>query len=149
MDPLQTGIRLPLDCDHFLKHLSFERCSQEESIAWHIRLLITTSYGECEFDPEFGCEIWEHEFEHAQVSRIWIDKMAMQMQTVLEEYEKRLIKTSVKATVGEEEMRTEINGNDLVRLQKSLHINVTGFIAATNEPFYFNDKIYLSPFATE
>ncbi len=149
MDPLQTSIRLPLNCDYFLKNLRFERCSQEESIAWHIRLLITTSFGECAFDPEFGCEIWEHEFEHAQVSRIWIDKMAVQMKSMLERYEKRLQKVDVKATVTEEELRTESDGRSLVRVQKSLRIHVTGHIASTNEPFYFKDKIFLSPFATE
>jgi len=149
MDPLQTGIRLPLNCRHFTTQLTFERCSIEESIAWHIRLLITTSYGECGFDEEFGCEIWEHEFEHAQVSRIWIDKMAIQMKSMLERYEKRLTQITVKASVSEEEMRHEEVDKNLVRLQKSLHINVRGNIASTNEPFYFNDKIYLSPFATE
>lgn len=149
MNPPQSGIRLPLDCAYFMEHLRFERCPIEESIAWHIRLLITTSYGECRFDEKFGCEIWEHEFEHAQVSRVWIDKMAIQMTALLERYEKRLNKISVKATVTEEEQKTEVDGYEVVRLQKCLHIQVRGFISSTNEPFYFNDKIFLSPFATE
>lgn len=149
MDPMQFGIKLPLNCGHFISKLSFETCPLEESIARHIRLLITTSYGECRFDEEIGCEIWEHEFEHSQVSKIWIDRMALQMKNLLEKYEQRLLAITVKARVSEEEFKTERDGADIARLQKCLHLNIRGKLNSTNEPFYFNDKIYLSPFATE
>lgn len=149
MELMQSGIKLPLDCAQFMRNLIFERCSLEESIARHIRLLITTSYGECTFDEEIGCEIWEHEFEHSQVSKIWIDRMALQMKNLLVKYEERLSNITVKALVSEEEFKTERDGTDIARLQKCLHLQIRGKLSSTNDPFYFNDKIFLSPFATE
>jgi|SRR5690554_982943 len=140
--------KLPLDTGAFLKSKTLPKCAIEESIAGHIHLLLLTSYDECSFDPEFGCEIWEHEFEHSQISKIWIDRMSMQMKAQLEKYEHRLTNITVRAQITEKEFKSD-SDNGQVRLQKRLTINLNANLTSTNEPFYFKDSIFISPFSTD
>lgn len=149
MSEFLQSYRLPLDTGAFLNSKSLPKCAIEESIAGHIHLLLLTSYDECSFDPEFGCEIWEHEFEHSQISKIWIDRMSMQMKALLEKYELRLINIVVKAQITEKEFKNDNSNQSTVRLQKCLTINLNANLASTNEPFYFKDSIFISPFSTD
>lgn len=149
MSELIQSYRLPLDTGAFLNSKSLPKCAIEESIAGHIHLLLLTSYDECSFDPEFGCEIWEHEFEHSQISKIWIDRMSMQMKALLEKYEQRLINIVVKAQITEKEFKNDSTNQSTVRLQKCLTINLNANLTSTNEPFYFKDSIFISPFSTD
>lgn len=148
MTELFQQYKLPLDTGMFLKNKRFPKCAIEESIAGHIHLLLLTSYGECKFDPEFGCEIWEHEFEHTQISKIWIDRMSLQMKNLLEKYERRLTNIEVKAEITEKEF-TNAEDNKSVRLQKRLSISLTANLTSTNELFYFKDSIFISPFSID
>ncbi len=149
MAEIVESYKLPLDTTAFLTSRSLPKCAIEESIAGHIRLLLLTSFDECTFDPEFGCEIWEHEFEHSQISKIWIDRMSLQMNVVLEKYEQRLINISVKAQITEKEFKSDNASDSAVRLQKCLTINLNANLRSTNEPFYFRDSIFISPFSTD
>lgn len=149
MSELLQSYRLPLDTGAFLNSKSLPKCAIEESIAGHIHLLLLTSYDECSFDPDFGCEIWEHEFEHSQISKIWIDRMSMQMKVLLEKYEQRLINIMVKALITEKEFKNDNTNQSTVRLQKCLTINLNANLTSTNEPFYFKDSIFISPFSTD
>lgn len=143
-----TSLKLPLNAENFLSSLALEQCSVEESIAGHIHVLLTTAYGECKFDEGFGCEIWDHEFEHSQISKIWMDRVALKIQSALEKYETRLNQLKVEANITEEELEDK-SGIASVRLQKCLNLSITGRLSLTNEPFYFKDKIYISPFAMD
>lgn len=141
--------KLPLDTGHFLKSRTLPKCSLQESIRDHIQLLLTTAYGECRFDPEYGCEIWEHEFEHSQISKIWIDRMSLRIKASLAKYETRLTNIQVQTSITEEEFQKRDQSDKTVGLKKCLKIHVTGSLWSTNEEFYTNGKIYLSPFSAD
>lgn len=149
MAEIVESYRLPLDTAAFLKTRNLPKCAIEDSIAGHIRLLLLTSFDECSFDPEFGCEIWEHEFEHSQISKIWIDRMSLQMNVVLQKYEQRLTNITVKAQITEKEFRSEDSSHGSFRLQKCLTINLNANLTSTNEAFYYKDSIFISPFSTD
>lgn len=149
MAELIQSYRLPLDTAAFLKSRSLPKCALEDSIAGHIHLLLLTAYDECSFDPDFGCEIWEHEFEHSQISKIWIDRMSLAMKTLLEKYEKRLSDIAIKADISEKEFQSDPRGKGIVRLQKCLTIKLNANLTSTNEPFYYKDSIFISPFSTD
>ncbi|NEN23572.1 GPW/gp25 family protein [Cryomorpha ignava] len=149
MAEILESYRLPLDTTAFLKDKILPKCAIEDSIAGQIRLLLLTSFDECSFDPEFGCEIWEHEFEHSQISKIWIDRMSLQMTTLLQKYEQRLMNIVIKAQITEKEFKSDNTNQSTVRLQKCLTINLNANLTSTNEPFYFKDSIFISPFSTD
>jgi len=143
------SLKLPIDTKYFFRSLSLQKCSLEESIASHIHIILTTSFGECKFDENYGCEIWESEFEHSQISKIWIDKMALNIQSNLENYESRIHKTKIEAQIKEVELENRVSDKQMVRLQKCLIIKVKAKLVETNEDFYFSDKIFISPFAID
>lgn len=149
MAEIVESYKLPLDTTAFLKSKTLPKCAVEDSIAGHIRLLLLTSFDECTFDSEFGCEIWEHGFEHSQISKIWIDRMSLQMKALLEKYEQRLLNIVVKAQITEKEFKSDNSNQSSVRLQKCLTINLNANLTSTNEPFYFIDSIFISPFSTD
>jgi len=134
MSEFLQSYKLPLDTGEFLKSKMLPKCAIEESIAGHIHLLLLTSYEECSFDPEFGCEIWEHEFEHTQISKIWIDRMSIQMKTQLEKYEHRLTNITVKAQITEKEFISD-DDKGQVRLQKRLTINLNANLTSQTNRF--------------
>jgi hypothetical protein len=134
--------KLPLGTGAFLRNKSLPKCTEVDSIAGHIHLLLLTSF-------DFGCEIWEHEFEHSQITKVWIDRVALQMKNLLDKYENRLSGIVVKAQISEKEFVSGKHDEAMVRLQKCLAIQVNGNLAATNEPFYFHDSIFISPFSTD
>lgn len=141
--------KLPLDTGFFLKSRTLPKCSLQESIRDHIQLLLTTAYGECRFDPDYGCEIWEHEFEHSQISKIWIDRMSIRIKASLIKYETRLTNIKVQTAITEEEFQRKEQSNRTVGLKKCLKIHVTGSLLSTNEEFYTSGKIFLSPFSAD
>jgi hypothetical protein len=146
---LITGYRVPLDFQKFFKERKFGQCTIQESIATYIHLLVITCYEEFEFDPEFGCEIWDFEFEHQQSTRIWVERLGKNIQERLAVYEKRLTNITVKADVSQAEFESTLNDVVSVRLKKKLNIKLSARLASTNETFHFEDNILLSPFSTD
>lgn len=146
---LVSGYKIPLDLNHFFERKNFVQCSIQESIASYIHLLMITCYEEFEFDPEFGCEIWDYEFEHHQTTRIWIEQLGRHIKELLEKYEKRLTAIEVKASVTQAEFEQKEGDVVATRLKKKLNVRVTARLSSTNERFNFEDNILLSPFSTD
>jgi len=51
-------VALPL----ILREGHWRRCSLRESISYSVGLILNTRYGILDYDPEYGCPIWDHEF---------------------------------------------------------------------------------------
>lgn len=141
--------KIPLRFDHFFKTRKFEKCRLEDSIARYLHLLIITTREEYDFDPMFGCDIWEHDFEHQQSNEIWADKIARRMEEVLERYENRLSSIKINATISESEKMKKDGFKVAKRLKKQLVFIVNAKLSSTDEPFYFKDTVLLSPFSTD
>ncbi len=146
---LVAGYKIPMRFNEFFTKRRFEQCSIQESIASYIHLLIITTYEEYEFDPGFGCDVWDFEFEHQQTTRIWVEQLGRRIKDNLEEYEKRLTKINVKAAVSQAEFEQKEGVTISKRLKKKLHIQLTANLTSTNESFRFEDNILLSPFSTD
>ena len=144
-----TGYRIPLDFDHFFGTRIFPQCSVSESISFYVHLLLLTAHGEFEFDQNFGCEVWEAEFEHQQTTRVWVEQLGCNIQEVLEKYETRLTDIHVQAKVSQMEFELKEEFKVSKRLKKKLNLVVSAKLRATNEKFELQDNILLSPFATD
>ncbi|MBK6943725.1 MAG: GPW/gp25 family protein [Flavobacteriales bacterium] len=114
-----------------------------------MHLLLLTSHGEFEFDQNFGCEVWEAEFEHQQTTRVWVEQLGCNIQEVLEKYETRLTDIHVQAKVSQMEFELKEEFKVSKRLKKKLNLVVSAKLRATNEKFELQDNILLSPFATD
>lgn len=144
-----SGYRIPVDFGAFFETKRFTRCSLQESIARHLHLLIITTHTEYDFDAQFGCDIWEAEFEAQQTSMHFGARMARSLKEVLSQYESRLKDIEVSASVEQAEFVNDNHHGASKRLKKQIQLNLNARIAATNEPFSFSDRILLSPFSTD
>lgn len=117
------------------------------SIAQNIFLIITSKYQEHRFDPEYGCEIWERDFELITNPLIWQEEVNKSIIKTLNKYERRLDKISVDTVITEEPY---FNPQTRVRsIKKKLTINVKGTLKATGEPFTFSPQLFISPISID
>ena len=122
-------------------------CNLGTSIAQNIFLIITSKYNEHRFDPEYGCEIWERDFELITNPLMWQEEVNKSIIKTLGRYERRLDNITVNTSITEEPYQ-----NPLTRvrsIKKKLTIHVQGVLKATGEPFTFSPQLFLSPISID
>ena len=115
----------------------------KHSIAQNLHLLISTYRGEAAYSDEFGCSLWDEEF-NIQLNLRWKENLCDSLKNAVFQFEKRLEVEEVRASLQEQNELME-GGN--LRVRKRLHIEIKGIIKKTNEPFHFRDLIFISPLA--
>lgn len=118
-------------------------CSLTESIAQHLHLLITTYYGECKFDENFGSPIWEADFENITSINVWRSKTGKELEEVIKRYEKRLTDPKVNINLFQEEFMDEAVSSRVMK--RKVELKVSARIEATNEQFEFDTIFFISP----
>jgi len=131
--------RLPLNFEELLQRRPLARCSAQESIAQHLYLMLTTHFGESRFDPNFGCVVWQQDFE-AMTNMRWKDNVQRSVEQSIAEREPRL--EQVKVLVGVEDF--EMKGVSQ-RIRKRLEVTVRAVLHRTNEPFAFRASLFVAP----
>jgi phage baseplate assembly protein W len=135
---------LPLRFDELMQKRQHKRCNMKESIAQHIYLILTSHFGEKRYDPDFGCNIWEQDFE--VVSNIkWKDNVKTSVTEAIERYERRLVNPSVRIEVDE----FEFSHNENRRVKRRVALWIEGYTVKTNEPFEFYEQIFISPMSID
>lgn len=138
----------PLNLSLLMKGKEHPSCTLQQSIAQRIHLLLITNFNECRYDREFGSVIWEHDFENLPNINQWKDQMAKSVKEELEKYEKRLINIKTTLELTEQEF-IDNDKNRYKKLKRRIDINVNASLKSTNEPFYFQEVLYVSPIWTD
>jgi len=131
---------LPLRFDYLISKKEFARCSVKESISQNLYLLLTTQLKDNRYNPEYGCRIWEEDFEVISTIK-WKDKIKAYVEEVLNKFERRLINNEIRVEI-DEIITPTISGK---RIKKRIRIWLEGNIARTNEKFSFFEEILVSP----
>ncbi len=119
-------------------------CSVQESIAQRIHLILITGFGEFRYDTSFGCLIWEHDFENVPNLNKWRDEMAQSIKLKLLQFEKRLTNVQLTLDLTEEEFKGS-DGDHYRKIKRRVDIRINANLKKTNEPFYFQELLYVSP----
>lgn len=135
---LKEPISKLVDREAYLKvplhreRLRFETIGLEESIREFIWLIMTTRTGSYRFDPEFGCHIWDQEFQYLKRGRFKED-IQKAIQEAVEKYETRMKNVRVDITVSgfEEEASSK----------RVVEIFVKGIIKSSGRNFEGNFEI--------
>ena len=139
---------MPLDFSALTKrNRDLPTCGLGTSIAQNIFLLISARYGEHRFDPEFGCEIWEKDFETITNVGIWQEQVNRSIVKSLRQYERRLEKIDVDVLITETPYRNSDTG--VQSIKKKIVVTVKGIIKSTGEPFTFSPQLYISPISMD
>ncbi|MBF7090341.1 GPW/gp25 family protein [Flavobacterium sp. ALJ2] len=115
-------------------------CKIEESIAYNIMMLVTTSFGEIPETPSYGTIIWDLEFDQHIKKRDWEDSVRKSLYESITEFEKRLILEEVSICLD------EIDDKELSSsIRRKAIIIVKGSIIESLIPFNFHTKLNISP----
>jgi phage baseplate assembly protein W len=103
---------------------------------------MTTAFGELSSDENFGCSIWEYDFDNLTTGHKIKELIRESLYDAIGQYEKRLDGVRVDLLVRQEEIAHEVFG---YRIKKKLSVTVTGVLRATNEKFTYEDSFYTGP----
>ena len=135
--------QLPLDLEGILERRRLPRCTVQESIAQHLYLILTTYFGESRFEPAFGCQVWEQDFE-AMTTMRWKDNVQHSVEQSIRDYEPRLTRARVDVAVMDFELK---NVNQ--RIRKRLEVTVNAALYRTAEPFAFQASLFVAPLSVD
>lgn len=135
---------LPLNFNGLIQKNRLALCSLEDSIRQHIHLIIKTHYHEYRFDPNYGCYIWDKDFDNIQSVSKWKDELEDLVLQSLNAYEKRLSNIQLTITVDEPET-LDPRTQQMVRHRKRITILTQGVVKKTNQPLQHTEYMFFSP----
>lgn len=117
-----------------------------KSISNHIELIIFTRFGEHRFHNDFGCEIWDLDFELIVSESIWEEKFRKSLLKSITDYEFRIYNTAVEVHITEVENVYPLR--KITEIKKKVDIIVRALIKTTGEKYFFSTALFLSPLST-
>lgn len=140
--------QMPLRFDVLMeRNKELPECNLGTSIAQNIFLIISSKYNEHRFDPSYGCEIWEKDFELITNPIKWQEEVNRSMVSSLSQHEVRLDRIAVDTVVTEQphyNPATRVHS-----IKKKIIVNVRGTIRATGEPFAYSPQLFISPISVD
>lgn len=136
--------KLPLNFkDLSTKGKELEDASLVESIITNCSLLINSRFNSHRYDFNYGCNIWEKDFELLSTNSKWEEEMVDSISKSIQKNEPRLERINISTKYAEEIVRNSRTQARYFRMNIQIHIN--GFIKSIGEPFYYKKTLYLSP----
>lgn len=135
---------LPLELGKIIKKQELPKCTLKQSIAHHLHLILTTSFGELLCDTEFGNGLWEEDFDNITYRSRQKELILQSLVKAISRYEKRLEKVRVQLTITQEEVLEEAAD---ARVKRKLDISIAATVVATNEKITYRDNFFISPLA--
>jgi len=133
---------LPFDVGAITKKVVLPRCSLRQSIAHHLHLLLTTSFGELLCDEKFGSSIWDADFDNVDYRSRQKEVILQSLLAAVKHYERRIDNIRIDTTMFQEEIMAHTNNT---RAKKRLDILINATVKATNEPIVYRDSFFISP----
>jgi len=136
--------QLPLSFTDLLQKKRLALCSLEDAIRQHIHLIIKTHYHEYRFDANYGCYVWDKDFDNIQSVSKWKDELEDLVLQSLNAYEKRLANIQVNIKVDEPET-FDAKTQQTIRHRKRITILAQGTVKKTNQSLRHTEYMFFSP----
>jgi phage baseplate assembly protein W len=133
---------LPLSLDSVLRKQDLPRCSLKESVYHHMHLILTTAFGEMTNDPNYGCSIWENDFDNLTSNNKIREQIKQSLISAVNKYEPRVQNVKVEILIRQEEQQTQLTGR---HVKKLLDIKIAAVLTATRESIQYNDRFFTGP----
>lgn len=111
------------------------------SISAYIFMLITTSFGECKFDTEYGCRLWETDFDFQKSDNELKNFIKKSIFEALERNEKRLFINDIIISL----LNENLGNSQDIRIKKKVILRIKGKIIHTNGDFSEEISFFISP----
>lgn len=122
-------------------------CDLDASIQKNLELIILTKFGEHRSNPDFGCEVWDLDFEVIVSARSWEEKLRQSLMKSITMHESRLSNVEIGIAVTDMEKYNALK--QFVEIKKRVDIHVKGVMKKTSEPFTFHTNLFLSPLSAD
>lgn len=144
-----TYYKLPLNLDAIFSedHAEIGLCTEVESVDQHIELIITTCPGEHKFNKNFGCRIWDMDFELVVSRKKWEEEFSAAIKTAVETFEQRI--KNVDVTIHVMEVTREDRLTKTTAIKKIVDVSIKGKLISTQYNCVFKYRLFLGPLATE
>ena len=119
-------------------------CTLKDSIAQRIHLILITNLNEFRYDTNFGNKMWDHDFENIPNINQWKDTMSKSIKEAIIKFEKRLLNVKATLELTEEEFINR-EQQTFKKIKKRVDVKIQGNLKKTNEQFYFQELMYISP----
>ncbi|WP_316804314.1 GPW/gp25 family protein [Pedobacter nototheniae] len=136
----------PFRFDNIFRGVDFQATDFGKSISNHLELIIFTRYGENRHNHDYGCEIWDLDFELIVSESMWEEKFRKSLLKSITKYESRIYQTEVEVRIAEVENVYPLR--KITEIKKKVDISVRGLITTTGEKYFFNIALFLSPLST-
>jgi phage baseplate assembly protein W len=145
MDYYKLPLLLPRLFESDVRDLS--RCTEEESIDQILELIITTCPGEHKYDPNYGCRIWDLDFENVVSIHRWESEFLSYVGDAINKYEPRISEVNPKVSFFDVKNEHEFSG--MVSIRKRVDIKLDAVINSTKKKCCFYYSLYLGPLSSE
>ena len=132
---------IPMSFEQLLKQEQKKlRSPLRDSLKQHISLIITTRLGNCRFEPDFGCRIWDVDFVVPSNLNSLKEEIKVSLEDAIKKHEQRIDKIlAFKITVD------QVGPTLMGRIQQKLEIDLEFTIKGTNEKVHMKKILYFSP----
>lgn len=144
---LGNSYKKPFSFKNVLKGGDLETTTVGYSISQHIELIIFTHFGEHRFNKQFGCAIWEYDFELITSHWKWEEKFKTSLLNAVKLAESRISHIAIQIDLAEAEMI--IFNADANHIKKKLTVNIDALINDTGENYHFNTELFLGPLSSK
>jgi len=135
--------KIPLQLGGVMQGNELPTCDITESITKNLQLIIMTRFGEHRSNPDFGCEIWELDFELIISESMWEEKLRQSLLKSIASHENRLTGIDIQVNINEIERFHLLKKQPEIKKRVTIKLNAT--IQKTGEPFAFDTSLFLSP----
>jgi phage baseplate assembly protein W len=138
---------IPLQLSNVFRGQELPTCDIRISIDRNLNLLIMTRYKEHRGNQDFGCEIWDRDFELISNKGLWEEKIRQSLAKSVIQYETRLSNVEIVVTIRQVEKNQLFK--EILEVRNKVEIRLNGIIRRTGEKHNFYANLYLSPLSIE
>lgn len=114
-----------------------------DSIAANCTLIITSRFNSHRYDIDYGCIIWEKDFELLTTNTKWEEEMIESITNSVIKNERRLENINISTKYDEQIVQ---HPKTKVRyFRKNIQISINANIKSVGQPFFYKKILYLSP----
>ena len=139
---LNNFLNIPISFKEVKQKGALDKIDIKKSIHNMIHLVTTTEYDEVRYDPEFGCDIWQHDFENIYNPHAFKEELTRSIKNSIEKNERRLKNLRVDIQIEQVELPYKINNK---RIKTRIRLVVRGVIDQTNESLEHHEMFYIGP----
>ncbi|MDR2144914.1 MAG: GPW/gp25 family protein [Tannerella sp.] len=139
--------KTPLLFSRLFESGDLSQCSEEDSIDRNLELIITTCPGEHKFDPGFGCDIWELDFENVVSVQRWESNFVNYISNAIRKYEPRI--REIETTVHFFDVKNQHEFSGAISIRKRVDIRINAEILSSDKKCAFLYSLYLGPLTSD